>query len=110
MHSMVTSAGGKALTILVVVSIGSLSQEQARYALSPELLDRHQEAQLVVYKNVLLSQIAPFDLIIKGLFLSNIDQHSCGLRHLTDLRAQLCMAGRRHLQLLQSSVSITGAW
>ncbi len=33
MHSMVTSAGGKALTTFVVVSISFLPQEHARYAL-----------------------------------------------------------------------------
>src|SRR5215510_12677378 len=59
MHSMVTSAGGKALTTLVVVSIGPLSQDHARYAPSPQLLDRCQDVQLVVCKNVLISRVAP---------------------------------------------------
>ena len=66
MQTMVTSDGGRALTAFVVVRTGSLSQEHARYALSPELLDRCQDAQLVVCKNVLLSRIASLD-VIKGL-------------------------------------------
>ncbi len=108
MHSIVTFAGGEALRPLwrhehrfPAAGIGSLRA-------LPRKLDRRQEAQLVVQMNVLPSWLTLFD-VIKGLFPFNIDQHSSGLRHLTDLRAQLCMAGRRHLQLQQSSDSTTGA-
>ena len=51
----------------MVVSTGSLPQEHARYPLSPELLDRCQDAQLVVCKNALPSRIASLD-IIKDLY------------------------------------------
>ena len=72
MHSMVTSAGEKALTTFVVVSAGSRSQEHGRYGLS-NCLTAVKMRSLSSAK--LLSRIAPFD-VIKGLFLLNIDQPS----------------------------------
>jgi len=73
MHSMVHIRRREALTTFVVASIGSLSQDHARYAPSPQLLDRCQDAACRLQER--LSWIAPLD-VIKGLFLLNIDQHS----------------------------------
>ena len=75
MRSIVTSAGGKAPTIFGIASIAALLREHGRDAVSPEALDRRQDAQLVVDDNVVFSRKAPLD-VIEGLFLVDIDQHT----------------------------------
>jgi hypothetical protein len=55
-----------------IVSVASLPGEHGRHVLPPELLDRRQDPQLVVNKDVMLGWEAPLD-VIKGLVL---DQHS----------------------------------
>jgi hypothetical protein len=69
MHSMVASGGGKPLTMFVVVSIGSLSQEYARYAL-PRVTIKHEQLSVHTTKRT-----APRDTL-KVFPLSNINQHS----------------------------------
>ena len=63
MRSIVTSAGGKALMHFRVVRILALAREHRRHALSPDLLDRVQDAQLVVDENVVLGRVAPLDVV-----------------------------------------------
>jgi hypothetical protein len=46
-----------------VVSILARAREHGRHALSPDLLDRVQDTQLVIDKNIMLGRIAPLDVI-----------------------------------------------
>ena len=58
-----------------IVRIAALPQEHGRHALAPGVLDRRQDAQLVVDENVVFGGKAPLD-VIKGLFLVDIDEHT----------------------------------
>ena len=72
MHSMGTSASGEGAEHFRVVSIGSLSQEHGRYALSPNGLTAVKTRRLSSTRS--LSRIAPLD-VIKVSYLLNIDQN-----------------------------------
>src|SRR6266404_3073099 len=46
-----------------VVSILARAREHGRHALSPDLLDRVQDTQLIIDKNIMLGRITPLDVI-----------------------------------------------
>jgi hypothetical protein len=45
------------------VSILARAREHGRHALSPDLLDRVQDTQLIIDKNIMLGRITPLDVI-----------------------------------------------
>ncbi len=57
---------------LRVVSLGSLTREHSRHALSLELFGGCQDTQLVVPKDIILIWVTPLD-VIQCLFLIDIE-------------------------------------
>ena len=58
---------------LGVTSIAALSRKNSRDAVSPEALDRRQDARFVVDKHVMFGWKTPLD-VVKGLFLMDVDE------------------------------------
>src|SRR6476661_7609214 len=59
---------------LRVVSVLTLTREYRCYTVTPDFLDRVQDAQLVIHQNIALSRVTTLD-IIECLFLVNINEH-----------------------------------
>src|SRR5918996_4196187 len=59
---------------LRIVCILALTRKYRGYAVIPDFLDRVQNARLVIDDDIVLSRVAPLD-VIQRLFFVNIDEH-----------------------------------
>src|ERR1044072_7391813 len=78
---------------LQIVSVLTLAREYGRYTVTPDFLDRVQDARLVIHQNIARSRVTALD-VIQGFFLVNVNEH-LALYSFEDARA-FDLPGQKH--------------